>query len=79
MIRTVISLPANEKKWLDKMAKVKKVSMAQIIRDSIVEYHKNHIKEATTTIDTLLAKTKGIWRKNDGLKYQAGLRDEWEK
>lgn len=78
MIRTVISLPASEKKWLDKMAKIKKLSMAQIIRDSIVEYHKNHSNEAITNIDELLAKTKGIWEKGDGLKYQSHLRAEWE-
>lgn len=79
MIRTVISLPTDEKKWLDQMAKKKKVSMAQIIRDSITEYHKNHATEAVTKIDELLAKTKGIWKKEDGLKYQCRLRAEWEK
>lgn len=78
MIRTIIRLPASEKKWLDKIAKKKKVSMAQIIRESIVEYHRKHAKEAISNIDTLLAKTKGIWKKGDALEYQSDLRDEWE-
>lgn len=79
MIRTVISLPLTEKKWLDKIAKTKKVSMAQIIRDSIREYHRNHANEATTSIDILLNKTKGTWKKEEGLTYQSKLRNEWEE
>jgi hypothetical protein len=68
MIRTIISLNANEKKWLDKMAKAQHLSMAQIIRNAIKEYRQKHSNTVSTDIDSLLQETKGIWEGEEGLK-----------
>lgn len=79
MIRTIISLDNEEKKWLDKMAKKKQVSRAHIIRDAIHEYRKNHKDNIPTNLDVLLSKTKNIWEGRDGLRYQLTIRSEWDK
>ena len=78
MIRTVISLDNQEKKWLDKVAKANDVSMAEIIRLAIKEYKNKNAGLVASDIDALLEKTKGCWTKQDGLTYQRQLRDEWD-
>ena len=78
MIRTIISLNAEEKHWLDMAAKKQHVSMAAIIRDAIHLYRAQHTtKHVPTKIDSLLTKTKGIWPHEDRLHYQKKIRDEW--
>jgi hypothetical protein len=78
MIRTIVSLDESEKVWLSHVAKNKKVSMAEVIREAIHYYHSRHKNIANSDFDILLKKTKGIWpKKTDGLKYQQKIRDEW--
>jgi hypothetical protein len=77
VIRTVISLDTNEKKWLDKTAKKQHISMAQLIRIAIKEYRDAHQEPSYTEIDYLLQQSKGIWPNEDGLKYQTNVREEW--
>jgi hypothetical protein len=67
------------KKWLDSMSKSKGMSMAQIIRNAIDEYRKNHSDDIPTELDSLLMQTKGIWKNKDGLSYQSNIRKEWDK
>lgn len=79
MIRTIISLNENEKKWLDQMSKIKHVPMAAIIREAIQEYRRTHSDRMKTDLDSLLEQTRGIWRGEDGLTYQSNIRDEWDE
>ncbi len=79
MIRTIISLDNDEKKWLDRMAKKKHVSMAHIIRTAIYEYRKKYKDNMPTDLDALLSQTKNIWENKDGLEYQSEIRHEWGK
>src|SRR5437870_2988257 len=52
MIRTIISLNENEKKWLDQMSQIKHVPMAQIIREAIQEYRQNHFNRSKTNFNS---------------------------
>ena len=41
-----------------------------------------HVKDAVRprdTYDELLAKTSGLWKQSDGLRYQEKMRDEWDR
>lgn len=78
MIRTIISLDINEKRWLDKTAKMQHISMTQLIRIALKEYRKAHQTQAYTEIDDLLQQSKGIWPNEDGLKYQTKIREDWD-
>lgn len=76
MVRTMISLGEEEKEWLDRKAAEDGVSMAEIIRLAVKQY-RTHDRPRRPSLDTLLRKTRGIWRRGDGLAYQVKVRDEW--
>ena len=77
MVRTVITLNHKEKDWLDKMAKRKHVSMAEVIRSAIRLYRQETEKEVT--LEQLLMQTSGLWQQDEGLTYQRKIRSEWDK
>jgi hypothetical protein len=78
MVRTVISLENSEKKWLDKEAHVRHVSMTEIVREALRYYRQKVESEKKPSVKDLLTQTAGIWTKGDGLEYQKQIRDEWE-
>ena len=78
MIRTVISLDEESKKWLDQQARQEKVSTAELIRTAVRKYRDEKKREALP-LDDLLRQTSGIWKVGDGLTYQRRLRKEWQK
>ena len=78
MIRTVISLDEESKKWLDRRAREENVSTAEIIRTAVRRYREEKRRE-TIPLDQLLKETSGIWKTGDGLTYQRRLRKEWQK
>ena len=73
MIRTVISLDAEDKSWLDRKAEETGVPMTQVVREAI--HRMRHEEEES--FDALLERTRGKWRHGDGLAYQRRLRREW--
>jgi hypothetical protein len=75
MVRTVISLDAEEKAWLDRRAAEEGVPMTQVVRDAIRRLREE--SEARPGFDALLGETRGIWTAGDGLEYQKRLRTEW--
>ena len=77
MIRTVISLDPEDKKWLEERARAERVSMAELIRRAIAHY-RDHIPPDSETLSRLLDETAGIWKQGEGLAYQTGIREEWE-
>jgi hypothetical protein len=79
MLRTIISLEADEKDWLESMAKKKHISMAAVIRTAIKNYRLQHTSDVPSNFGRLLLKTKGIWQNQDGLDYQLSIRNEWEE
>ena len=76
MIRTVVSLPEDDKRWLDDEAEREGVSMTEVIRRAV-----SLLREAETrakAFDDLLAATKGIGTGEDGVTLQRKLRGEWD-
>jgi hypothetical protein len=78
MIRTVISLDEESKKWLDQQAREENISAAELIRTAVRKYRDEKRREALPLKD-LLTQTSGIWKRGDGLTYQRRLRKEWQK
>jgi hypothetical protein len=78
MIRTVISLDEESKKWLDRQAREENISTAELIRTAVRKYRDEKRREALPLKD-LLKQTSGIWNRGDGLTYQRRLRKEWQK
>jgi len=78
MIRTVISIDEESKKWLDQQAREESVSTAELIRTAVRKYRDEKKREAVPLSD-LLKQTSGTWRAGDGLTYQRRLRKEWQK
>jgi hypothetical protein len=79
MIRLVISLAKNDKIWLQHIAEDQHVSMAEIIRLAIEHYRQEIQAVPTHSFKQILSKTKGIWKKGDGVTYQRKIRSEWDK
>jgi hypothetical protein len=74
--RTIITLTEKDKLWLERYSQLHRISMAQAIRESI-----GLLKDAESqqTYEALVNKTRGIWRKGDGLRYQRRIRSEWNR
>lgn len=78
MIRTVISLDPDEKQWLDRRAKEENTSMTELVRRAVRQYRTRQEEQDRPSFDEMLERTRGIWRREDGLEYQNKLRDEWQ-
>jgi hypothetical protein len=78
MIRTVISLDEESKRWLDQQAREENVSAAELIRTAVRQYRDEKKREALPLND-LLKQTSGMWKAGDALAYQRRLRKEWQK
>ena len=66
MIRTVISLDEDDKRWLDRESARRGVTMTQMVRDAIRRMRAAPASSATS-FDRLLEGTSGLWRQGDGL------------
>lgn len=77
MVRTVISLDKEDKRWLDETAREQHVPMAEVVRQAVHLLRKESTREAQG-LDKLLQNTSGIWKKGDGLAYQRRMRGEWK-
>jgi hypothetical protein len=73
--RTIITISDEEKRWLSAYTKTQGISMAEAIRRGISCLKAS---EGLAGYQKLVHKTKGIWSKGDGLKYQEKLRAEWK-
>ncbi|HKI06395.1 MAG TPA: ribbon-helix-helix domain-containing protein [Thermoanaerobaculia bacterium] len=79
MIRTLISLEDEDKKWLDRKAKEEGLTMTELVRVAVRRYREQcEASQAAESLEQLLGRTAGIWREGDGLAYQRAVRDEWE-
>ncbi len=72
--RTIVTLPEDDKLWLESYSKAHKLSVAKAIRQGI-QCLKESKKEKTYHI--LVHNTRGVWKKADGLQYQEMIRSEW--
>jgi hypothetical protein len=76
MIRTIISLTPDEKRWLEQRARLDNVSAAALIRN-LIDRQRQESEQAAGPGDDLLARTSGIWHQDEGLEYQRKIRAEW--
>ena len=72
--RIIISIPDEDKLWLEGYSKVHNISLAEAIRQGIGQLKKNlrHL-----TYQKLVERTCGLWKQGDGLDYQRKIRGEW--
>jgi hypothetical protein len=76
MIRTIIGLDPEDKRWLEQQAKSRKTSIASLIRQA-VKLMRQEVEIEAPSFDILLERTQGIWTQGDGLAYQQALREDW--
>jgi hypothetical protein len=74
--RTIITISNDEKHWLSNYTKRHGISMAEAVRRGIACLKSSQGK---ASYQMLLDETKGIWTKENGLKYQEKLRQEWNR
>jgi hypothetical protein len=78
MVRTVISLDREEKRWLDRTARQERVSMSSLIRRAVSQLRRRAEAEAPP-VELLIRETRGIWKWGDPLAYQKKMREEWQR
>jgi len=76
MIRTVVSLSEDDKRWLDAEAGRKGVSMTEVVRLAVSRLRAE--TRRARTFDNLLKTTAGIGTGEDGVALQKKLRKEWD-
>ena len=76
MKRTLISLPDEDKAWLDAAASQAGEPATELVRRAVRLLRERAPLEQQPLAE-LLRRTQGIWRGRDGLDYQRELRDEW--
>jgi len=76
MIRTVVSLPEDDKRWLDAEAEREGVSMTEVVRLAVSRLRAE--TRRARTFDNLLKTTAGIGTGEDGVALQKKLRKEWD-
>jgi hypothetical protein len=75
MVRTIVSLKEQDKRWLDKKAKSQNVPMTELIREAVSLLREKDSKRAA--FEKALKRSAGIWTEGDGLAWQEKLRSEW--
>ncbi len=78
MTRTIISIPVDEKKWLDGFGKRHRISSAEVVRRAIREFRR---KEPEKSLAGALRETAGTWTsiEGDSREYIDTMRAEWDR
>ena len=76
MVRTVVSLEEDDKRWLDERAAEEGVPMTELIRRA-VRLLRGQARLERPELDDLLERTSGNWKQGDGLEFQERVRGEW--
>jgi len=72
--RTIITISEDDKRWLESYSSLNKVSVAEAIRQGIRKLKEAELFE---NYQTLVQRTRGLWKKGDGLTFQKKIRAEW--
>jgi hypothetical protein len=78
MQRTLISLDPEDKAWLDREARQRRVSMTELVRQAVHAYRLREESRGNPKWQHAVRETAGIWRQDDGVSYQQRLRNEWD-
>ena len=78
MTRMIISIPADEKRWLDGYGKRHRISSAEAVRLAVREFRQ---KKTEKGLGGVLDRTAGKWKSIRGEtgEYVDNLRSEWER
>ena len=78
MTRTIISIPEDEKTWLDGYSRGHRISSAEVIRRAIREFRR---KKTEKSLAAVLRETAGTWTslEGDSRDHVTALRREWER
>jgi Arc/MetJ-type ribon-helix-helix transcriptional regulator len=78
MTRTIISLPEEEKNWIDAYSKRHRVSSAEVIRRALREFREGR---TARSLKSVLEETAGTWTtiKGDSRAHVDRLRKDWER
>ena len=79
MASTLINLDPDDTAWLDREARARNLSMAELVREAVRGYRVRQESRGLSGLQSALQRTAGIWRQGDGLTYQQRLRDEWNE
>ena len=76
MVRTVISLQEDEKRWLDRQAERAGTTMTEVVRQAIRSYRLSSAKgpAAAPTYADILKNAKGTWSQGDAVAWVRRLR-----
>jgi hypothetical protein len=53
--------------------------MTAVVREAVARYRAQDAKRNKPSLAMLLERTRGIWKRGDGLAWQRKLRGEWDK
>ncbi|MBN1940501.1 MAG: CopG family transcriptional regulator [Candidatus Aminicenantes bacterium] len=78
MTRTIISIPEEEKRWLDRFGRRHRISSAEVVRRAIRTYRRVKTEKGLVQV---LKVTAGAWpaMKGDSRAHIDSLRNEWER
>ena len=78
MTRMIITLPEEDKRWLQTISRLQKHSVAETIREAIRQYRERTDK---ANLKHVVRETAGAWGKSreDSQDYVDRIRSEWEK
>jgi hypothetical protein len=76
--RTLISLEAADKAWLDQYAKEHDRSQSDVVREALATYRQMKAPDQES-FEEILRKTSGTWTQGDALEYLEKLRKDWER
>jgi hypothetical protein len=78
MTRTIISLPEDEKKWLENYGRRHRISSAEVIRRAIKAYR---TRKSEKGLAGVLRNTAGAWTSvnGDSRDVVEAMRKEWER
>lgn len=79
MPRTIINIGVDDKRWLDRQARRRRVPMTQMVREAVRDYRARSEAVESRDLQGALARTAGIWRGGNGLAHQRDLRKEWDR
>jgi hypothetical protein len=73
--RIIITIPDEDKLWLDGYARERKISVAEAVSQGIGLLKK---RQRQNIYQKMVEITGGIWKKGNGLAYQQEMRGDWE-
>lgn len=79
MRRTLINLDPDDKAWLDREARRRRVPMTELVRQAVHRFRNQESGRRKLDMQAALVQTAGIWRHGEALAWQERMRDEWQR